>query len=134
MSHIFAHCASQTNTRPCENGSVLFESRHVQEYVTQIIYLGPLPTARRLQPGQMLRLPAPGPGVSTRRRRELARAWVEPNGWRQLPAPAAGACLAPAHIPVQPARSYTPTALMRVVTSPAPMIPMQQSVQRHLRP
>ena len=35
---------------------------------------------------------------------------------------------------MQPAGSYTPTALMRVASSPAPMIPKQQCIQRQLRP
>ena len=53
LSHVFARCTSQTTreTRVSHakrvrfsHGRVLFDSRYVQKCVTQIIYLGPLPT------------------------------------------------------------------------------------------
>ena len=101
--------------------------------------------ARRLQPGQVLaparargrRTSAPGAGARARRRGELALVGVVLTSQRRppAPAPAAVAGLAPAHIQVKPAAgSFTPTALMCVSPSPASMIPIQQCVQRRLRP
>ena len=99
--------------------------------------------ARHLQPGQVLaparargrRTSVPGAGARARRRGELALACVVLTSQHRQPAPAAGAGLAPAHIQVQPAGgSFTPTALLCVTPSPAPMISMQQCVQRCLRP
>ena len=69
LSHVFARCASQKltamreshailkNLWPCENrtqfshGRRFLDSRNAQKSVTQIIYLGPLPTARRRPKG-----------------------------------------------------------------------------------
>ena len=42
LSHVFAHCASQKNTRTCENRTRF----NVQKSVTRIIFFGPLPTGR----------------------------------------------------------------------------------------
>ena len=97
----------------------------------------------RLQHGQVLalacalrwRTSAVGAGASARRLGELALGYLVLTSQRRQPVPAAGTGLAPAHIQVPPAAcSFTPTALMCVTPSPAQMIPMQQCVQRRLRP
>ena len=87
--------------------------------------------AQRLQPWQVLapararrrRTSAASAGASARRLGELALVRVVLTSQRRQPAPAPSAGLAPAHIHVPPAGcSFTPTALMCVTPSRAPMI------------
>ena len=129
LSHLISHCIT-----------VLLQSEGTVELQEVHLYSR---AARCLQPGQVLapasarrgRTLAAGAGARARRRGELALAGVVLTSQRRQPAPAAGAGLAPAHIQFQPAGCLLkPTALICVTPLPAPMISMQQCVQRRLLP
>ena len=129
QSHLISHCITVIVQSV---GTVELQKIHLNSRPAQHLQLGQVLAPARARRGSTSEACA---SASARRLGEIVQAGVVWTDQRRQPAPTAGAGLAPAHIQVPPAASsFTPTALMCVAPSPAQMIPLQQCLQRRLRP